>query len=127
MDGGETLVGLLATVVGGGAYKIFDTLMARRKEAMVELNEERDDAIEEAANIRQELRGDIDRLRQELASLKVELDDWRNKYYELREQNAEILAENARILNENSLLLVRIQSMTMHKLSEMTDGTAGDA
>jgi len=79
----------LATIFGGTGLKIVETWLGKAKER-----------ASEAANIRDELRKEIESLRAQLARaddeekrLETLVDEWRGRYYDLRDEKQKVVTE----------------------------------
>lgn len=80
---------LLGTLFGGAGIKFLEQYLGRAK-----------DKADQGAQIREELRKEIDSLRTQLNAAAAEeqrlealIDDWRNKYYDQRDENTKIVTE----------------------------------
>lgn len=73
---------LVGTVFGGAGLKLLEVWLGRSKVR-----------IDEAANLRNELRVEIVSLRDEVRSLEGEVDKWRQDYYDLRDRYATLNTE----------------------------------
>lgn len=68
-----------AGIAGAIFYKIIDVVLKNRRA--------------ESAQIRDELRADVDRLQKQVKELFDEIGTWRTKYYALHEENISLRAE----------------------------------
>jgi uncharacterized protein YlxW (UPF0749 family) len=75
-------IALLGTVLGGVGLKFVEHWLSRSKV--------RDDT---AAQLRTELRTEIQNLKQELNNVEADLDKWRGKYYELMDNFIKVKSE----------------------------------
>ena len=66
---------LVGTIFGGAGLKIIESLLNRSKTQ-----------TDIAAQIRSELRTDVQGLREEIRKVEAELDEWKKKYYDLLDQ-----------------------------------------
>lgn len=66
---------LMGTIFGGAGLKIVEGLLNKSKTQM-----------DVAAQIRSELRTDVQGLRDEIRKVEAELDEWKKKYYDLLDQ-----------------------------------------
>lgn len=82
MDISQAWLALIAALLGGSGLKIVEYFINRPKA--------KQDA---AAEIRSELRKEVDALRRELHGVENELDAWKAKYYELVEEFLRFKAE----------------------------------
>jgi predicted nuclease with TOPRIM domain len=73
---------LVGTIFGGVGLKLLEIWLGRSKVR-----------VDEAANIRSELRVEIASLREEVKSLENEVDKWREDYYDLRDKYATLNTE----------------------------------
>lgn len=73
---------LVGTIFGGAGLKALENWLGRSKVR-----------IDEAANIRNELRVEIVALREEVKGLEGEVDKWREDYYDLRDKYATLNTE----------------------------------
>jgi len=73
---------LIGTILGGTGLKLLEVWLGRSKVR-----------IDEAANIRNELRIEIVALREEVKALESEVDKWRKDYYDLRDKYATLNTE----------------------------------
>lgn len=71
----EAWIALIGAVFGGAGLKLVEHLVNRSKLR-----------IDAAADIREELREEINSLRKEVRVLSSDLDEWKNKYYLLLER-----------------------------------------
>lgn len=69
------LIALIGTLFGGVVLKVVESLLNRGKTQS-----------DVAAQIRTELRTDIQALRDEIRKVETELDMWKSKYYDLLDQ-----------------------------------------
>lgn len=76
------LIALIGTIFGGAGLKIIESWLTRSKER-------KDDARE----LRDELRIQINVQNERIAELEKEADDWQSKYYDLRDVNRRIEGE----------------------------------
>ncbi|ASR77449.1 hypothetical protein SEA_PARADIDDLES_221 [Streptomyces phage Paradiddles] len=75
-------IALIGTVLGGVGLKFVEHWLSRSKV--------RDDT---AAQLRNELRTEIQGLKQELNNVETDLDKWRGKYYELMDNFIKVKSE----------------------------------
>ncbi|QJD50943.1 membrane protein [Streptomyces phage Bmoc] len=75
-------IALIGTVLGGVGLKFVEHWLSRSKV--------RDDT---AAQLRNELRTEIQGLKQELNNVEADLDKWRGKYYELMDNFIKVKSE----------------------------------
>ncbi|ASN73263.1 hypothetical protein SEA_WARPY_232 [Streptomyces phage Warpy] len=75
-------IALIGTVLGGVGLKFVEHWLSRSKV--------RDDT---AAQLRNELRAEIQGLKQELNNVETDLDKWRGKYYELMDNFIKVKSE----------------------------------
>lgn len=73
---------LLGTVFGGAGLKIVEKILSKGR-----------DRIDDARDLRIELRSDIASLRAELVKAETELDRWRDRYYALLDEHSKVKAE----------------------------------
>lgn len=103
-------IALVGTIFGGAGLKIIESWLGKAKERATE-----------AANIRNELRTEIDSLRKQLERADAEekrleglVEDWRAKYYDLRD-------EKQRVVTELTITLDRLKA-----LESRLDGPRGN-
>jgi hypothetical protein len=66
----EAFIGLAGALFGGVALKVVERIFARG-----------DKRLDEAGEIRRELRAEVSKVREELAAVRSELDVWKGRYY----------------------------------------------
>jgi uncharacterized coiled-coil DUF342 family protein len=75
-------IALVGTIFGGAGLKALEHWLGRSKVR-----------IDEAANLRNELRIEITTLREEIKELEAEVDKWRKDYYDLRDKYSTLNTE----------------------------------
>lgn len=73
--GNPALLALIGTIFGGAGLKLVEGLLNKSKTQ-----------TDVAAQIRAELRTDVQALRDEIRKVETELDEWKTKYYDLLDQ-----------------------------------------
>lgn len=71
----SAFLALIGTIFGGVGLKVLDSILSRSKTK-----------TDLAAQIRAELRTDVQALRDEVRKLETELDTWKAKFYDLLDQ-----------------------------------------
>lgn len=92
-------------LVGGIGVKAIDMYMAKKKSAV----DERKIQVDEHAQLRDELWGEINKLRDELHRLEEQVNHWKNQYYEL--------------LKEHVTLEQKLEFMRLHYADHDTEET----
>ena len=75
MDLNPAVLAIIGTGLGGIFLKVTDSILSRNK-----------NQVDQAAQIRTELRTDLQSLREEVRVMTEELDKWKSKYYVLLDQ-----------------------------------------
>lgn len=76
------VIALVGTIFGGAGLKLLEHWMGRSQVR-----------VDEAANLRNELRIEITALREEVKALEAEVDKWRTDYYDLRDKYSTLNTE----------------------------------